>query len=58
MRLVAFAPDDGEDRRRASAHGAGRGLSQQQNESFRKAGLIVLPVVVVLLIAVFACLRS
>ncbi|MFF2326045.1 MULTISPECIES: hypothetical protein [unclassified Streptomyces] len=33
----------------ASAHGADRGLTQQEDESFRKARLIVLPVVVVLL---------
>lgn len=34
----------------ASAHGAGRGLTQQENESFRKGRLVVLPVVAVLLI--------
>ncbi|MER5360560.1 hypothetical protein [Streptomyces sp. NPDC002785] len=42
----------------ASAHGADRGLSQQEDESFRKARLIVLPIVVVLLIGLFVCLRS
>ncbi|WP_406418434.1 hypothetical protein OH809_31830 [Streptomyces sp. NBC_00873] len=42
----------------AAAHGADRGLSQQENESFRKVRLIVLPIVVVLLIAVFVYLRS
>ncbi|MFC9623534.1 hypothetical protein ACFTXM_27230 [Streptomyces sp. NPDC056930] len=42
----------------ASAHGADRGLSQQENESFRKARLIVLPIVVVLLIGLFVHLRS
>ncbi|WP_327366764.1 hypothetical protein [Streptomyces sp. NBC_01217] len=42
----------------ASAHGADRGLSQQENESFRKARLIVLPIVLVLLIGIFVILRS
>ncbi|MEU3216625.1 hypothetical protein [Streptomyces sp. NPDC006971] len=34
----------------ASAHGANRAASQQEDESFRKARLIVLPLVAVLLI--------
>ncbi|MFE4794799.1 hypothetical protein ACFRFL_06725 [Streptomyces sp. NPDC056708] len=42
----------------ASAHGADRGLSQRENESLRKARLIVLPIVVVLLIGLFVYLRS
>ncbi|MFE3900879.1 hypothetical protein ACFXPY_11070 [Streptomyces sp. NPDC059153] len=42
----------------ASAHCADRGLSPQENESFRKARLIVLPIVVVLLIGLFVHLRS
>ncbi|MFJ1544528.1 hypothetical protein [Streptomyces sp. NPDC088246] len=42
----------------ASAHGADRELSQQENESFRKARLIVLPIVIVLLIGLFVHLRS
>lgn len=35
----------------ASAHGADRGRAQQENESFRKGRLVVLPVVAVVLIA-------
>ncbi|GAA3480851.1 hypothetical protein GCM10018966_053820 [Streptomyces yanii] len=42
----------------ATAHGADRGPAQQENESFRKARLILLPVAVALLIAVFVHLRS
>ncbi|MEV6160583.1 hypothetical protein AB0L71_01375 [Streptomyces sp. NPDC052052] len=42
----------------ASVHGADRGLSQQEDESFRKARLIVLPIVAVLLIGLFVHLAS
>jgi hypothetical protein len=42
----------------ASVHGADQGLSQQDNEGFRKARLIMLPITVVLLIALFVCLQN
>ncbi|MEE4491679.1 hypothetical protein [Streptomyces sp. BE230] len=42
----------------SSAHGAGRGLAQQDNESFRKARLIMLPVVAALLIGLLVFLNS
>ncbi|MGW2178648.1 hypothetical protein ACWCXX_11255 [Streptomyces sp. NPDC001732] len=42
----------------ASAHGADRGLSQHENESFRKARLIVLPIVAVLLIGLLVHLMG
>ncbi|MFF1646960.1 hypothetical protein [Streptomyces sp. NPDC058240] len=41
-----------------SVHGADRGRSDQENEGFRKARLIVLPIVAVLLIVLFVCLQS
>ncbi|MFJ7943639.1 hypothetical protein ACIQ6K_08305 [Streptomyces sp. NPDC096354] len=41
-----------------SAHGADLGLAQHENESFRMGRLIVLPVVAVILIALFVHLRS
>ncbi|WP_031081866.1 hypothetical protein [Streptomyces sp. NRRL WC-3549] len=34
----------------ASAHGAGRGLSQHDNASFRKAGWVMLPLCAVLIV--------
>ncbi|MGQ7748767.1 hypothetical protein ACUN29_09715 [Streptomyces sp. WC2508] len=42
----------------ASVHGADQGLSQQDNEAFRKARLIVLPIVAVLLAVLFVCLQN
>ncbi|MER6116547.1 hypothetical protein [Streptomyces sp. NPDC001743] len=42
----------------AAAHGAGRGLAQQEDASFRKARLIMLPVVAVLLIGLLIFLNS
>ncbi|MCX5159493.1 MULTISPECIES: hypothetical protein [unclassified Streptomyces] len=42
----------------ASVHGADQGLSQQDNEAFRKAGLIMLPIVAVLLVVLFVCLQN
>ncbi|MGW1706743.1 hypothetical protein ACWCP8_14695 [Streptomyces sp. NPDC002206] len=42
----------------ASAHGADLGLAHHENESFRKGRLIVLPIVTVILIALFVYLRS
>ncbi|MEU0632517.1 hypothetical protein [Streptomyces sp. NPDC005989] len=42
----------------ASVHGADRGLSQQDDEGFRRARLIVLPIVAVLLIALFVHLQN
>lgn len=42
----------------AAAHGADRGLTQQEDESFRKARLIVLPVVAVLLIGLLLLLKN
>ncbi|MEU9459795.1 hypothetical protein ACIQCQ_02445 [Streptomyces sp. NPDC088394] len=42
----------------ASVHGADQGLSQQDNEAFRKARLIVLPIVAVLLVVLFVCLQN
>ncbi|MFB6813792.1 hypothetical protein ACFCV8_04500 [Streptomyces sp. NPDC056347] len=42
----------------ASAHGAGGGLSQREDEGFRKARLIVLPLVAVLLITLFVWLGN
>lgn len=41
---------DGAGENQATAHGADRGPAQQENESFRKARLVLLPVVVALLI--------
>ncbi|WP_406448978.1 hypothetical protein OG782_08690 [Streptomyces sp. NBC_00876] len=38
----------------ASAHDAGRGPAQQDSESFRKARLIMLPVVAVLLMGLLS----
>ncbi|MFD7620852.1 hypothetical protein [Streptomyces sp. NPDC059802] len=40
------------------ADGADRGRSGQENEGFRKARLIVLPIVAVLLIVLFVRLQS
>ncbi|MFE2037542.1 hypothetical protein ACFXBB_30685 [Streptomyces scopuliridis] len=40
----------------ATVHGADRGLSSQENESFRKLRWVVLPIVAVVLIALFAYL--
>lgn len=42
----------------ASVHGADQGLSQQDNEAFRKARLIMLPIVAVLLVALFVYLQN
>ncbi|MFG2599707.1 hypothetical protein [Streptomyces sp. NPDC048462] len=42
----------------ATAHAATRGLAQQEDESFRKARLIVLPVVAVLLIGLLFLLKG
>ncbi|MCX4397350.1 MULTISPECIES: hypothetical protein [unclassified Streptomyces] len=42
----------------ASVHGADQGLSQQDNEAFRKARLIMLPIVAVLLVVLFVCLQN
>ncbi|MEV7403827.1 hypothetical protein AB0N93_25965 [Streptomyces sp. NPDC091267] len=42
----------------ATVHGADRGLGQQEDESFRKARLIVLPVVAVLLIGLLLFLNN
>ncbi|MFB6778105.1 hypothetical protein ACFCX0_11875 [Streptomyces sp. NPDC056352] len=63
LRLVAVGADHEDDHRQgrghpATAHGADRGPAQQENESFRKARLILLPVALALLIAVFVHLRS
>lgn len=42
----------------ATAHGADRGLAQQEDESFRKARMVVLPVVAVLLIGLLFLLKG
>ncbi|WLQ43684.1 hypothetical protein P8A22_29450 [Streptomyces laculatispora] len=42
----------------ASVHGAGRGLTQQENESFRKGRLIVLPIVALVLIGLLFLLKG